>query len=207
MKNKDRETSGSPERIDAHNDQPGKTADRNLTTTNPTNVRPQIALIWAMTRNRVIGLHNKLPWRLPADLQHFRKLTSGHPVVMGRLTYESLGRPLPNRTNIVLSSDHHFAAPGCFVAHTIDDALTLAAAHMPETDPFIFIIGGARLYAQMLPKADRLYMTLVETEVEGDAWFPVFDTQSWRESHRQICPHDEKNPYACTFLTLERIRS
>ena len=166
--------------------------------------RPRIALIWAMARNRVIGRHNALPWRLPVDMQHFRELTTGHPVIMGRKTFESLGRPLPNRTNIVITSDRHYAPPGCLVAHSLDEALAMAGPHVPPNDPEIFVIGGEQLYAQMLPSADRLYVTLVETEVEGDAWFPEFDLSMWREIKRGLHPADDKNPYPCTFLTLER---
>jgi dihydrofolate reductase len=166
--------------------------------------RPCIALIWAMARNRVIGRGNALPWRLPVDMQHFRELTSGHPVLMGRKTFESLGRPLPHRTNIVISSDPGYAPPGCLVAHSLDEALALALPHVPPHDPQIFVIGGAQLYAQMLPRADRLYVTLVEAEVEGDAWFPQFDLAAWRETQRTAHPSDEKNAYPCVFLTLER---
>jgi dihydrofolate reductase len=166
--------------------------------------QPRIALIWAMARNRVIGQGNTLPWRLPADLQHFRELTSGHPVLMGRKTFESLGRPLPNRTNIVISSRTDYVPPGCLVAHSLDEALVLALPHVPLQDPQIFVIGGAQLYAQMLPRADRLYVTLVETEVAGDAWFPEFDLDAWRETQREAHPEDDKNLYPYIFLTLER---
>jgi len=166
--------------------------------------RPRIALIWAMARNRVIGRHNALPWRLPVDMKHFRELTTGHPVLMGRKTFESLGRPLPNRTNIIITSDRTYAAQGCLVAHSLDEAVKLAVPHVPPNDPEIFVIGGEKLYTQMLPQADRLYMTRVETDAEGDAWFPEFDLETWREVQRDLHPADDKNPYSCTFLTLER---
>ena len=169
-----------------------------------TTVRPRIALIWAMARNRVIGRHNALPWRLPVDMKHFRELTTGHPVLMGRKTFESLGRPLPNRTNIVITSDRHYAPQDGLVAHSLDEALALAVPHVPPNNPEIFVIGGEYLYTQMLPRADRLYMTLVETDAEGDAWFPEFDLGLWREIRRDPHPADAKNPYPCTFLTLER---
>ena len=169
-----------------------------------TAARPRIALIWAMARNRVIGRHNALPWHLPADMKHFRELTTGHPVLMGRKTFESLGRPLPNRTNIVITSDRHYAPQGCLVAHSLDEALALAVPHVPPNDPEIFVIGGEQLYTQMLSRADRLYMTRVETDAEGDAWFPDFDLGTWREIQRDVHPADDKNPYPCTFLTLER---
>lgn len=157
-----------------------------------------------MARNRVIGRSNALPWRLPADMAHFKALTTGHPVLMGRKTFESLGRPLPNRTNIVVTRDRQFQPPGGLVAHSIDAALAIAAEHLNAGDPEVFVIGGEQLYRQMLPLADRLYPTLVEAEVEGDAWFPELDWQEWREVDRRVHPVDHKNPHACTFLTLER---
>jgi len=169
-----------------------------------TATRPRIALIWAMARNRVIGRRNALPWRLPADMKHFRELTTGHPVLMGRKTFESLGRPLPNRTNIVITSDRHYTPQGCLVAHSLDEALALAVLHVPPNDPEIFVIGGEQLYTQLLSRADRLYMTQVETDAEGDAWFPEFDLGIWHEIQRNVHPADDKNPYSCTFLTLER---
>jgi dihydrofolate reductase len=157
-----------------------------------------------MARNRVIGLHNALPWRLPADMQHFKALTTGHPVVMGRKTFESLGRPLPNRTNIVITRAPHYAPEGCAVAHSPEQALEIARQHVPPDDPEIYVIGGADLYTQMLPQADRLYVTLVDIEPEGDAWFPPFDWQEWRELERRFHPSDDKNRHSCEFLTLER---
>jgi dihydrofolate reductase len=167
-------------------------------------VRPRIALIWAMARNRIIGRENSLPWRLPVDMQHFRQLTLHHPVLMGRKTFESLRRPLPDRTNIIISRDPSYSAPGILVAHTIDEALKVARQHLPAGDPQIFVIGGENLYAQMLPRADRLYVTLVDADVDGDARFPEFDWSEWREIGRQRHLADENNPYACTFVSLER---
>jgi len=165
---------------------------------------PRIALIWAMARNRVIGRENTLPWRLPADMQHFRRLTLQHPVIMGRKTFESLGRPLPERVNIVISREPGYSASGCRVAGTLDEAIQIARSQLPPHDPQLFVIGGENLYAQMLPRADRLYVTLVDADVEGDARFPEFDWSEWREIDRQDHPADEKNVYACTFVTLER---
>jgi dihydrofolate reductase len=166
--------------------------------------RPRIALVWAMARNRVIGLANGLPWRLPADMARFKALTTGHPVVMGRKTFESLGRPLPNRTNIVVTRDPAYAPPGCLVAHSVEEALQLAARHAANDEREVFVIGGEHLYRQTLPLADRLYVTLVEADVAGDAWFPDFSLDDWLERARVIHPPDDKNAYACTFLTLER---
>lgn len=163
-----------------------------------------VALIAAMAHNRVIGRANTLPWRLPADMAHFKALTTGHPVLMGRKTFESLGRPLPNRTNIVVTRDRQFQPQGGRVAHSIDAALNIAAEHLDNDNPEVFVIGGEQLYKQMLPHADRLYLTLVDAEVEGDAWFPDFEWHEWREVDRRTHPIDPKNPHACTFLTLER---
>lgn len=167
---------------------------------------PRLALIWAMARNRVIGRGNILPWRLPADLAHFKAITTGHPVLMGRKTFESLGRPLPNRINIVVSRDPGYAPAGCVVAHSLEQALDLGKQHCTEAKPTLFVIGGENLYTQTLLLADRLYITLVDADVEGDAWFPEFDWQEWREIDRRSLPADDKNQYGCTFLTLDRRR-
>ena len=166
--------------------------------------QPCIALICAMARNRVIGRGNTLPWRLPVDLKHFRELTTGHTLLMGRKTFESLGRPLPNRTSIVITSQRGYAPEGALVAHSLDEALALAATHISPANPELFVIGGENLYAQMLPRADRLYITLVDAEIEGDAWFPQFDQAAWQERERRAHPADDKNPYACVFTLLER---
>ncbi len=167
--------------------------------------RPRLALIWAMARNRVIGRNNTLPWRLPADLRHFRGITTGHPVVMGRKTFESLGKPLSGRTNIVLTRDAAFSPDGCLVARALDEAMALATRHVMPADPLIFIIGGENLYRQTLARADRLYITLVDTVVEGDAYFPDFPAADWQETERETHAADDKNPYPYTFLTLQRI--
>lgn len=166
--------------------------------------RPRLALVWAMARNRTIGRNNTLPWRLPADLAHFKALTTGHPVLMGRKTYESLGRPLPNRTNIIVSRNPQFQVPGCLTAHSLDQALAMAVRAAAGSNPQVFVIGGEQLYRQTLARADRLYITIVEADVEGDAWFPEFDWQEWRELERRSHPADARNSHACTFLTLER---
>jgi len=172
--------------------------------TNATASSPCIALIWAMARNRVIGRDNALPWHLPADMRHFRELTTGHPVLMGRKTFESLGSPLPGRTNIVVTSNRNFAAKGCLVAHSLGEALAQAIPHTQPDDPLLFVIGGAQLYTQALPYADRLYVTQVEAEIEGDAQFPDFDRTLWREIEKVSHPADDKNHYAYFFQTLER---
>lgn len=161
---------------------------------------PRISLIAAMADNRVIGSANKLPWKLPADMQWFRQQTLGKPIVMGRKTFESFGaKPLPGRTNIVVTGDINFHAEGCVIAHSIEESLQ-RAGDVPE----IMIIGGASFYAQLLPRAHRLYLTLVHHRFDGDSWFPEFDRTRWRETQRIDRAADEKNPYACSFLILDR---
>lgn len=159
----------------------------------------RVSLIAAMAENRVIGVNNTLPWRLPADLRHFRQLTTGHHVIMGRRNYESIGRPLPERTNIVVTRNPDYRAPGCRVVHSVEEALTSA-----QNDPELFIIGGAEIYRQALDRADRLYLTLVHANIRGDTYFPEFDPGHWNEVSREQHEADEKNPYACTFLTYDR---
>ena len=159
----------------------------------------RISLIVALARNRVIGRDNQLPWRLSADLQHFKGLTMGKPIVMGRKTYESIGRPLPGRTNIVVTRDSSFSAAGCRVVHSIDEAL-VAAGGADE----VMIMGGENLYSQLLPRADRLYLTEVQAEVSGDAWFPEFDETQWQELERESHRADEKNEFDYDFVVLTR---
>ena len=159
----------------------------------------RIALIVAMAENRVIGRNNQLPWRIPADLRHFKALTLGKPVIMGRKTYESIGRPLPGRDNIVVTADSGYQAEGCQVVHSVEQALE-AAGSCEEA----MIIGGANLYRQTLENADRLYLTLVKAEPEGDTWFPEIELQQWREIERQAHTADESNEYDYDFVVLER---
>ena len=166
--------------------------------------RPRLALIAAMARNRVIGRQNALPWLLPADMRRFRELTTGHPLLMGRRTFESLGRPLPQRTNIVMTSDLTYAPAGCLVAHSWEQAVAMAAVHAAPHKPEIFIIGGENLYTQTLLSADRLYLTQVDALIEGDAWFPEFEREAWQVVARETRIADEKNAYDCVFLTLDR---
>ena len=160
----------------------------------------RISIIAAMTYQRVIGLHNRLPWRLPADLSHFRRTTIGHTVIMGRKNYESIGRPLPGRLNVVLSSNPGYLAPGCRVVSCLNDAWDAAG-----DDPEIFIIGGAQVYAQALPRTTRMYLTLIDAMIEGDTWFPEYENREWRETARTEHGPDAENPYALSFLTLQRI--
>src|ERR1700690_1768205 len=141
--------------------------------------RQRISLIAALARNRVIGTNNHLPWKLPDDLKHFKALTLGHHILMGRKTYESIGRPLPGRTSVIISRAGFPAPEGCIVAHSIQEAITACAG-----DEEIFFVGGADLYRQALPLADRLHLSELQAEFEGDAWFPEFDRAQWNEVSR-----------------------
>lgn len=161
----------------------------------------KISLIAAMAKNRVIGIGNRLPWKLPADMKWFRLHTLGKPIVMGRKTFESFGsKPLPDRLNIVLTRDKAYQAEGTRVVHSIDEAISVAG----EVDE-IMIIGGASFYQQMIPRADRMYLTLVEMEPEGDAWFPPFEESDWRVTQRNDYPPDEKNTYPYSLRIYDRV--
>ncbi len=158
-----------------------------------------IAAIVAMSENRVIGRHNQIPWRLPADLRHFKQVTMGKPILMGRKTYESLGRALPGRSNIVITRETHFHAPGCLIVNSIETALE--AANYSEE---VFVIGGAQLYQQMLPRTQRLYLTIVHHVFEGDTYFPELNKHEWREIERTDYKADAENIYSYSFITLEK---
>ena len=161
-------------------------------------------MIAAMANNRVIGSDNGMPWHLPADLRHFKTITSGKPVVMGRNTFESIGRPLPNRTNIVVTGNPDFEAEGVVIVTSLDAALKLAAEHTDEAEE-VMVIGGGKVYEALLPHADVLYLTYIDLEVNGDTFFPDYQNQGeWQELHHQACQADEKNPHNYTFVTLER---
>ncbi|MHB8741518.1 MAG: dihydrofolate reductase [Sulfuricaulis sp.] len=158
-----------------------------------------ISLIAAMAENRVIGANNALPWRLPADLKRFRKLTSGHHIIMGRRNYESIGKPLPNRTNIIVTRNANYLAPGCIMRNSIEEALTAV-----QNDSEVFIIGGAEIYRQTIDRADRLYLTLIHATIPGDTYFPEYDQHQWREIDREDHVADEINPHAYSYLTYVR---
>lgn len=151
-----------------------------------------------MSRNRVIGIDNRLPWRLPEDLKYFRALTWGKPIVMGRRTHESIGRPLPGRHNIVVTRNADYRADGCTVVDSLESAWKAADADE------VMVIGGAELYAQTLAQASRLYLTLVDADFEGDTYFPTYDQDAWREQGRQCHEPDAQNPYRYCYLVLER---
>jgi dihydrofolate reductase len=159
-----------------------------------------LSLLVAVAHNGVIGRHNRLPWRLSADLKRFRALTLGHHVLMGRKTYESIGRPLPGRTNVVITRQPDFQAEGIMVAHSLEEALALAAG-----DEQIFVAGGAEIYRQALPRVDRIYLTVIHHDFEGDTFLFDLDKSVWRETSRVDYLPDDKNPYPYSFVELERI--
>lgn len=160
----------------------------------------QISLIAAMTPDRVIGIENRLPWKLPADMRWFRQNTLGKPIVMGRKTFESFGaKPLPERHNIVLTRDPEYQAEGVSVVHDVEQAIA-AAGDVDE----VMIIGGASFYEQMLPRADKLYLTLVSADIAGDAEFPDYKMLNWRVLEQTFFEKDDKNPHAMQFMVLER---
>lgn len=160
--------------------------------------QPLISLIWAMDRNHLIGCENRLPWQLPADMAWFRRQTMGKPILMGRKTYESIGRPLPGRINLVLSRQQGLNIAGCTVVENIADAMAKVAG----CDE-LMVMGGAEIYALLLPHADRLYITEIDATCEGDAWFPAFDRSIWKETHHELHHADENNIYPYTFTILE----
>lgn len=161
-----------------------------------------ISLIVAADENGVIGHQGSLPWKLPADMKFFRETTKGHPVIMGRKTYVSIGRPLPGRQNVVVTRQEDFEAPGCKVVNSLVDAIGVAS--MADGNEEIFIIGGGELYREVLPSADRVYLTRVHASVEGDTTFPPLDEKVWKEVEAKEYPADEENPQSMTFLTYER---
>ena len=161
----------------------------------------KVSMIAAMAKNRVIGLDNKMPWHLPADLQFFKRVTLGKPVIMGRKTFQSIGRPLPGRQNIVLSRDTKLSIEGVDCVQTLEQAQALAG----DVDE-VMIIGGATIYEQFLAQADRLYLTFIDLETQGDTQFPDYQSASqWKEIERETHLQDEKNGYDYQFVTLDRI--
>jgi dihydrofolate reductase len=159
----------------------------------------RISIIAACARNRVIGKHGSMPWHLPAELAHFKQLTMGKPIIMGRRTFESIGRTLPGRRNIVLTRDSAYRAPGAVVAHTIEDSLAAASGSQEA-----MIIGGGHLYRQLLTQAERLYLTVIEADIEGDTFFPEWSENEWVLREEVYRASDEKNKYAMSFLFLDR---
>jgi len=157
-----------------------------------------IKLIVAVSKNMVIGDSNKLIWHLPADLKRFKEVTTGHPIVMGRKTFQSIGRPLPNRRNIIITRDEDFEVEGCEIVNSIEEALLL-------TNSDCFIIGGGEIYKQTIHLAEQIYMTVVDEEFEGDTKFPEMD-RSWYTSKQEKFLSDEKNTYNYSFIFYERFQ-
>ena len=165
----------------------------------------RISLIVALSENHVIGRNNKLPWYLPNDLKYFKQVTMGLPIVMGRKTFESIGKPLPGRTNIVVTRNGDWSAEGVRVAHSLEEAFSLAES-IAEIDgrEELMIIGGDQIYQSALPLVDRMYLTEVHAHVEGDAYFPTFERDAWQEIAREDFSAADPNPYDYSFVVLDR---
>jgi dihydrofolate reductase len=157
-----------------------------------------ISFVVAMDRNRLIGSRNGLPWHLPADLAHFKRVTLGKPLIMGRKTHESIGRALPGRQNIVVSRNPAYRAAGCDVVDSFDAALVAADAAEE-----VMVIGGAELFALTLDRAERIYLTVIEHDFEGDTWLPQWEPDDWVEVSREAHAPDDRNPYPYRFILLE----
>ena len=161
-----------------------------------------LTLIAAVAENGVIGRDGALPWRIPADLKRFKTLTLGHPVIMGRRTFDSIGKPLPGRTNIVLTKDREYRAAGAWVANSVAEAVAMARRQArAEGRTEAFVIGGAQIYADLLPLAERLDLTRIHRAFDGDTYFPEFDPKAWSETWRE--DHSESDP-PFSFLVLDR---
>lgn len=162
-------------------------------------------MIVAMSENRVIGINNKLPWYLPNDLKYFKQVTMGKPILMGRKTFESIGKPLPGRANIVITRNKEWMAEGVKVSHSLDQAFEVAEA-ISEIDgqEELMIIGGDQIYKSCLECVDRIYLTQVHAQVEGDAWFPNIDWSQWKEVGREDFSAEGPNPYDYSFIVFDR---
>ena len=159
-----------------------------------------ISIIVAMGRNRVIGKDNDLIWHLPADLKHFKETTMGKPVIMGRKTFESMGKPLPGRTNIVVTRNSQYKAKGCLVAHSLEKALERVSGEAE-----VFIAGGGEIYREAMPLADRMYITIIDHSFEGDTYFPEFSKKEWKIIEERYHPSNMENKYSMVMRTYERI--
>jgi len=158
-----------------------------------------ISLIVAMDENRAIGYKNKLPWSLPSELKYFRQTTKGKPVIMGRKTHESIGRPMPERLNIIVTRDRNYKAGNCIVVNTREDAMKAAKGSSE-----IMVIGGAEIYKLFLPIANRLYITKVHGTFKGDTYFPEFNENEWVNVNEKLVEKDDENRYSYTIIVLER---
>ncbi|MGE7603785.1 dihydrofolate reductase [Peribacillus sp. NPDC097675] len=159
-----------------------------------------ISLMVAMDENRLIGKNNALPWHLPADLQYFKRVTMGHPIVMGRKTFESIGRILPGRENVIVTRNHDFKVEGCTILHDVSEIKGFADAHEQE----VFVIGGAEIFKAILPVTDRLYITQIHEEFEGDTYFPRINEAEWENAGTIPGVIDDNNPYAHDFIVLRK---
>jgi dihydrofolate reductase len=159
-----------------------------------------VSIVVAISENHVIGKDNKLLWHLPNDLKHFKDITTGHTIIMGRKTYESVGKPLPRRRNIIITRQA-ISIDGCEVVDSIEAALALC-----KDEPEVFIVGGAEIYRLLLHLTNRIYLTIIHKEFEGDSFFPEIDKQEWREVSREDHQPDEKNLLPYSFITLENVR-
>ncbi|MBA4381013.1 MAG: diacylglycerol kinase [Sideroxydans sp.] len=160
-----------------------------------------VSIIVAMSRNHTIGIKNTLPWRCPEDLKHFKAQTMGHHMIMGRKTFDSIGKTLPGRTTVVVTRDKQLMIEGCLMAHSLAEAIDLCSE-----DEETFIVGGADIYAQSLALADRLYITEIQQDVEGDAHFPAFDKSAWQEIAREVRSQESPQPLHYHFVTYQRIK-
>lgn len=164
-----------------------------------TRMKPRVSLIVAMAKNLVIGADNTLPWHLPADLKHFKALTMGHHMIMGRKTYDSIGKPLPGRTSVVVTRNANYAPPGVVVVNSLEAAIAVCG-----DDEEIFVIGGAELYRQAIDIADRIYLTEIDADISGDAHFTELDRKLWKEAGRDSHAPDEKNRFPYHFVVLDK---
>lgn len=160
-----------------------------------------ISLLFAMDKNRVIGYKNDLPWKLPKDLKFFKDMTTSNTVIMGRKTFESMNGPLPNRKNVVITSDEHYEKEGFEVIRSLDTVIQWSQ-QQPDTE--FFVIGGGNIFQQILPHADRMYMTYIDEAFPGDTYFPAFGENEWEVTKREKGPIDQKNPYDYYFVQYDR---
>ena len=158
-----------------------------------------LSIIVAVSENNVVGKENKLPWKLSADLKRLKSLTMGHHIIMGRKTWESLGKALPGRINVVITTDKNFKAEGGVVVHSLNEALAYSSV-----DDEIFIFGGGKIFKEAMPLVNKIYITRVHSIIDGDTFFPVLDRSDWKEISREDFKADEKNQYNYSFLTLVR---
>jgi len=161
-----------------------------------------LSLCVAMDKNQLIGKNNTLPWHLPADLKHFRAITMGKPIIMGRKTYDSIGRPLPGRLNVVLTGNQELMLAGCQVLHHLEDVLAFSKQYEESV-----VIGGATVYAMLLPMVQRMYVTWVDAQCDGDTYFPDYVPKQWQEIERQDFSADANNAYPYSFTVLERSKN